>query len=272
MPFDALENSLAAGRPVRLFAFIRGTHQWSYSAGDRAVSHLTRSFIPVLGGIQLDGGISQGGDSDGVIIAAPANLEVAQLYRGIPPSSAVTVIIYDRHYGDDDYLVSWVGEVQGVSWPAVDRCRMKCVSESAAQREQAGLRLRWERSCPHCLYERGCYVNRYLHAVSVTVLSMSATTIQVSSAGGHPDGWFTAGYAEWMVEGGNVERRAIDSHVGVALTLFGGTSGVPLGDITLFPGCDQTPVTCNSKFGNMPNYGGFQHIPGRSPFDGNPFF
>lgn len=274
MTFDARENSLASGQPITLFGFQRGTQQWNYSNGDRALLHLGRTYDAIRGGLAIDGGISQGGDAgtEKVTIVAPGDLEVAQLYRGIPPSDSVFLTIYDRHFGDDEYRVSWTGEIESVSWPAVDRCKIVCVPESVSMQEQ-GLRLRWERGCPHCLYERGCYVDRYAYAVEDSIISMDAATITASAAASYPDGWFNAGYVEWSIGNSNFERRAIEQHVGNQLTLLGGTSGLsPSGNITLFPGCDQTPPTCNSKFSNILNYGGVHHMPGRSPFDGNPFF
>lgn len=274
MPFDARENSLASGQPITLFRFMRGTRQWNYCDGDRSIVHLAQTYEPLRGGIKVDGGISQGGEAgtDKIVIVAPADLDVAQLYRGIPPSDTVSLVIYERHFGDTEYRVSWVGEIEMVSWPAVDRCRISCVPESVSMQQQ-GLRLRWERACPHCLYERGCNVDRNPYAVEASIISLNATTINASAAASYPDGWFTAGYAEWPVGNDNFERRAIEQHVGTALTLLGGTAGLALaGAITLFPGCDQAPTTCSTKFGNILNYGGVRHMPGRSPFDGNPFF
>lgn len=274
MTFDARENSLASGQPVTLFGFQRGTQQWNYSNGDRGLIHLGRTYTAIRGGLTIDGGISQGGDAgtEKVTIVAPADLDVAQLFRGIPPSDSVFLTIYERHFGDDEYRVSWTGEIESVSWPAVDRCKILCVPESISMQEQ-GLRLRWERGCPHCLYERGCYVDRYAYAVEDSIVSMNATAITVSAAAAHTDGWFNAGYVEWSIGNSNFERRAIEQHIGNQLTLLGGTSGLsPSTNITLFPGCDQTPTTCNSKFSNILNYGGVHHMPGRSPFDGNPFF
>lgn len=274
MTFDARENSLASGQPIRLFRFTRNLQQWCYSSGDRFINHLSRTYEPVRGGLQIDGGISQGGETgtDSITIIAPAKLDVAQLYRGIPPSDVIVLTVFERHFGDEEYLASWIGEVQFVRWPALDRCKIDCVPDIVSMQQQ-GLRLRWERACPHNLYDRGCFVDRNLYAVSGTILSMDAFSINVSAASSYADGWFKAGYAEWALGNENFERRAIEHHAGTALTLLGGTTGLqPNRQVTFYPGCDQTPTTCNTKFGNMPHYGGVRHVPGQSPFDSNPFF
>ncbi len=273
MSFNALESSIASGRPVRLYQFSRGIVQWRYNNSDRDITHQTQIYSALVGGIN-DDGISQGGETStqNLRIQAPGDLAVAQLFRGIPPSDAIDLVIFDRHYGDSDFRVSWVGEIQSVGWPAVDRCQIICSPESVSMSGQ-GLRLRWERPCPHSLYERGCLVDRELFRVAATIISLDGETITASAFSLYPDGYFNAGYIEWPVGGGNYDRRAIDSHVGTALNIFGGTAGLALDqDIAAFPGCDQTPETCHTKFNNLDNNGGIRHLPGRSPFDGNPVF
>jgi hypothetical protein len=39
--------------------------------------------------------------------------------------------------------------------------------------------------------------------------------------------------------------------------------------VKIYPGCDRTKETCNDKFSNILNYGGFAWIPAKSPFDGS---
>ena len=273
MPFNDREFSLADGQPIRLYQFVRGVQQWTYASGDQDIDHLSRTYRTLPGGIS-DKGISQGGEesTQSVVITAPGDLEVAQLYRGIPPSDIIELVIYEMHYGDTDYRASWAGEIQSVAWPATDRCEITCSPEAASLEEQ-GLRLGWERSCPHSLYGRGCNVERSLYALNVSIVGISGAIITVNSVGGVDDGWFDAGFIEWPIGSGNYDRRAIEQHVGNDLTLFGGSEGLSLNQaLVAYPGCDQTPETCFYKFNNKDNNGGFPHIPGRSPFDGDPVF
>lgn len=273
MTFSARENSLANAQPIRLYQFTRGVVQWCYASCDRDVSHLSHIYAALAGGIS-DDGISQGGEAStqNVKITAPASLPVAQLFRGIPPSDVIDVAIFDRHYGETEYRASWIGEIQQVTFPAVDRCQIICSPESVSMQGQ-GLRLRWERPCPHCVYERGCTVDRELFRVNGTIIATDGATIDASAFSGYPVGYFNAGYIEWPLGDGNYERRAIEAHSGTELTIFGGTSGLPLGQaLAAFPGCDQTPTMCQTRFNNYLNYGGFPSMPGRSPFDGNPVF
>lgn len=53
---------------------------------------------------------------------------------------------------------------------------------------------------------------------------------------------------------------------------FGDTSEIHPGMIiAVYPGCQRTMVACET-FSNLDNYGGFPSMPGKSPFDGTPFF
>lgn len=273
MTFNAFEQSIAGGRPVRLYQFSRGVVQWRYTNADRDITHLTQVYRSLRGGIS-DEGISQGGEvsTQNIRIKAPGDLEVALMYRGIPPSDVVELVVFDGHYGDDEYRVAWVGEIQYVQWPAQDRCTITCSPESVAAHKQ-GLRLCWERQCPHSIYGRGCNVDRELFRVEGSIIATDGAAVEVSAASGYPDGWFNAGYIEWPIGSGLYERRAIEDHSVTSLSIFGGTSGIPLGQaIAMFPGCDQTPETCHDKFDNLDNNGGQGHLTDRSPYDGDPVF
>jgi hypothetical protein len=42
--------------------------------------------------------------------------------------------------------------------------------------------------------------------------------------------------------------------------------------VTLYPGCKRTSIWCDTFFHNMSNFGGFQWLPNRSPYDGDSVF
>lgn len=269
MTFDASERSLAAGKPIRLYEFTRGPLAWRYTSGDRDVVHQLRTFQALQGGIS-DDGIRQTGQSrpDQLQITAPADLEVAQLYRVAPPSAEVALTVFARHVGIDDYVVIWSGGVRSVKWPSLGRCTIMCAPLSERM-DMNGLRLAWDRTCPHALYSAPCGVNAALWQVDSTVQSMDGASVSNAAFAAYPDGYFTAGYVEWAAAGGDSDRRGIEDHTGSKLTLLGGSAGIALdAAIRVYPGCKQTTAACIS-FGNLPAYGGIPHLAGKSPFDGN---
>jgi len=272
MTFDASENSIAAGRPLLLYQFQRGALAWRYTSADRDIVHQANVFRTLRGGIANDG-IRQTGQpsADVMRIDAPADIEVAQLYRGAPPSVVVMLTIFARHYDVDDYLVVWSGDVRGVRWPKVDRCQISCAQMDASM-EASGLRLAWQRPCPHALGTPPCGVSMAPLRVNATVQGLDGATLTSGALESYPDGHFTAGYVEWPIGSGEYDSRGIEQHVGSVLTLLGGTAGIPLGGtVRVFPGCNQTVARCKD-FDNLPNFGGIPHLSGESPFDGRNHF
>ncbi|MGP1665642.1 MAG: phage BR0599 family protein, partial [Rhodanobacter sp.] len=72
---------------------------------------------------------------------------------------------------------------------------------------------------------------------------------------------------------GALERRGIDEHLGKQLRLLGKSDGLLEGmDVKAYPGCQRTSAVCAAKYNNLLNYGGYPHLPGKSPFDGDPLY
>ncbi|WP_325438056.1 phage BR0599 family protein [Pseudomonas nitroreducens] len=273
MSYDSRERSLADGQPIRLYQFSRGVLRWAYSSADRDIAHNNMQFKTVRGGI-VDAGIRQSSDAstDLLKVTAPADLDVARLFRGVPPSGEIAVTVFDRHFAEAGYVVGWAGSIQSVSWPDPDRCQIVC-QPLAAKMAMQGLRCGWERSCHRALYDLGCTVNRDLYRVESSIQAMDGISVTNGGFAAYPDGYFTAGFVEWSIGSGEYDRRMIERHAGGVLTILGGTSGLGLGQpLRVYPGCDQTIQVCHTRFNNKDNFAGIWHLAGRSPFDGNPVF
>lgn len=267
--FDSLETSREDGQPIRLYQFVRGPLRYCYTTADRAVTVNSQTFATC----QIsDNGVSFTGQSqaDVLTITLPADSEIANMYQGLPPSDEVTCTIWDWHYAADDYIVKYVGTVMSCKYTDAYTAEIT-VWSLAASLERPGLRLSYQRSCPHALYDNNCKVDEQNYKVTGSIATVSGVTIDVSAASAYPDGWFTAGYVEWELTQGIMERRGITLHAGLTLTILGGVYGLTAGlAVNLYPGCVRTAETCNTKFDNLPNYGGVPMLPGDSPFDGNP--
>lgn len=274
MTFDALERSVDAGQPIRLYEFAYGQGAWRYCSADRNIVTATQTWLYVPGGI-TDGGIRQSGDasSDALTIEGPSDLPVVQLFRALPPTNEVVVTVRSLHYGDAEARVTWVGSMAEAKRRGVDRVEITCESLLASM-SRGGLSLGWERSCPYATYDHNCLVNRELFKTSGTLLTVSGSTVEAAAFGAHPDGWFTGGFIEWVSADGVVERRFIQSHAGPVLTLLlSGTHGLSVGlAVDAFAGDDRSAQTCLDKFNNLDNHGGIGSLPGSSPFDGELVF
>lgn len=99
--------------------------------------------------------------------------------------------------------------------------------------------------------------------------------ISVSASGERAVGGFAGGFIEWESEAGVLERIGIESESAGSVVVLGSTQGMSLGvggSFRAYPGCNRTASQCNTKFGNLLNFGGINHLQGKSPFSGDPIF
>jgi len=196
-------------------------------------------------------------------VTLPAAQPVAQLFRSTPPSEEIFLTVRDYDATEADAEVCWVGSVSSVVFAKPGQAELVCDSLSASMRRD-GLRLRYERSCPHSAYDDSCGVDKTLHAFVVHVTHLTGTHIGFDAAGIPDISVFSYGAAEWQVDG-TTEMRGIEVASGAQAELIGGTYGLASGDsVTLYPGCDGLRSTCNDRFNNLLNHGGFPHMPGES--------
>lgn len=273
MSFTDFEKSISQGRPLRLYLFERGMDTyWAYTSADRNIDFAGRTYRATA---INDDGIRQTGETsnDMLKVLVPGNNDIAKLYKVAQPSIEVWLTIRDIDWNDPTAaLVVWSGSVASVSYPKNDRAEINCTGIETSL-ESNGLRRSYNRNCDHAIYSKGCALKKYNYAVSATITALdgSSITCQLSATPLHS---LTYGFIEWKVGDLSTETRGIDVTSGAGgsvLTLIGGTAGLKVGQvITVYPGCDQSSQTCHHVFNNMINYGGIRHLPGKSPFDGDP--
>ncbi len=269
MTFDTRERSIDDGKPIRLYEFTHGLTTWRYCTADRSITPGAQTWLSIAGGVS-DEGMRQSGDAatDALTITAPADLPVVRLFRGLPPTTEVAVVIRDMHAGDTEQVVVWVGSIAQINRTGVDRVEIIC-DDLLASFERGGLALSYERACPYATYDHNCRVNRDLFRVDTTLIAASGTTVESAAFAAKPDGWFAGGFIEWQSAAGVTARRFVKAHTGTALTLLGGAAGLAAGAaISAYAGDDRSAATCANKFNNIDNFGGFPSLPGKSPFDG----
>lgn len=278
MTFDAIERSSYGGKPVALYEFIYGTQYWHYAAHDKPVivgthpvTGLPITWQPLAIG---DGGFSMSGEpsDDTLTITCDATIPLANMLNGSPPSETIWVNVRRHHHGDTEAPIIWVGYVgsrKQRNSAAVDiRCKLL-----TAGFDRDGARLTYNRGCPHALYGVDCAVSKATFARTFQVTGVTGNAVVAPYLALLQAGWLTGGYLEWARFPGALERRGIEAHAGNTLTVIGNTAGIEVGEyVTAYPGCQHTRNDCAYKFNNLPNYGGFAHLPGKSPFSGDPVF
>lgn len=271
--FKLFELASFLGRPVCLYEFAWGPTVWRYTSADRDVpwNGNTWTAIPIK-----DDGFTQGANANDLTITLPRRLEVCQLFNGTPPSTSIFITCRRFHKDDPDEEANtyWIGKIGTVK--AKNAATTEIVSIPIGRTvRRVGLRLCWEKGCPHVLYDAGCRADKNLFKIATTITSLTGDTVVVASLGAYAGGQYAGGLLEWeATPEGALDYRAIEaSGGGNALKLLGSTDRLTVGQaVNIYIGCNLTPEVCNNVFNNLPNYGGFPFLPSKSPFDGNQVF
>lgn len=267
--FNTNETSTQDGQPVGLFEFRLGGLYWRYTSADEDQTFGGHDWTA---GAITRTSITQGaGAENDLTITLPADLEIVSLFNGAPPSEIMYLTLSEFHVGDTEAAIQWIGTVGNIIKVSPAEASATC-RNLVASFERGGLRLTWGRQCPHALYGTGCRVDKAAHAYPHTVTGVTGSTFTVDGYADPAEGSFAGGFVEWSLGSGTFERRGIESVAGGVLSILGSTTGMEIGtEVTLYPGCPRTTAGCLA-FDNLPNYGGFPHLPGKSPFDGTPIF
>lgn len=269
MTYNSLEVSNYNGAPVALYEFEVGETSWRYTSA--------RTNITMLGHTWASAAISDEGltfsgnsDDDEFVITLPVN-DFTDLFTSTPPSSTIYVTVRRLHYGDDDAPVVWSGTMKSLKRENALVCKLTCRTITSSL-NRLGLRLSFSRNCPHSLYDISCGVVKAFYGQDAMVMSLTGNSFIYDGPIPAGANYYSGGFLEFTVNG-LIERRPIESQVGSTITLLTSTDDMTIGTIvTLYPGCDRTTNTCNSKFNNLSNYGGFPQLPTKSPFDFDPIF
>lgn len=279
MSYSAREQSAQDGRPVYLYKFVQGVQQWLYTNAPVTIVFAGESYAPSSVGHSE---VKQSNElaKDSISLTFPLDDPFASQFLGYAPDLVTSVTLLRGHIGDGEFVTYWKGRVAS-SKATGAQVRLECESIFTSLR-RPGLRARYQRTCRHALYGRGCTLDPEVFAVTGRVSSMTSTTLTVPEAGTYPDGHFTGG----MVRAPDNSLRLVSNHVGQILTLsrpsaslsasfalsgYGYGYGLFYGQLTvlLYPGCDRLKSTCKDKFNNLDNYGGFPYIPLKNPFGGS---
>lgn len=276
MAYEDKEVSNQESRPIGLYKLQWGNTIWRYTSADRTItlneSGVDRDYLPVA---ISDNGMVQGGSQDNdFTITVPSDLPIVALFRGTPPSAPIYMTVRRKDYAEPDAPVYWIGTVANLRRP--DDVSAEIIGATLTSSfKRSGLRLSWQKTCPHILYDHGCKLNPEDFGVAGTVTDKTGTSITVTGAAVGNESSYIGGFIKWDAEGnGTYERRGIEGTSGAGVfLLYGRPDRLEIGaDITLYPGCRHTPTACNDDFDNLANYGGFEFLPGKSPFDGTPVF
>lgn len=266
MTYAQYEQSQQAGQPIELYTFQIGSTFYRYTSAEDQITFQSNLYYPRQ--------ISRGGTAQSneqtkqqMEITLPTSDEVASRFIGIVPGQLMTLSIVRAHRNDPDQegLVIWDGRITGASYKDSGvRCVLQGLTTEVSLSRPIP-RFKYQGMCNHVLGDAMCQVDlasaTHRHTAVVTAVSGAMVTVAGLSAKG--SGWAVGGYVEYLAN----DWRLVLAQTGDVCTLL-----LPFADnvvgqtVTVVTGCDHSLDTCNTKFANTINYGGFPYVPQRNPF------
>lgn len=278
MAYNTIEISEYSGEPVELYTFTRNTTEWRYTSYSENVTFEGKEYL--TGQLERSSYSSTSDLKKSYLkVVMSRKLDFLNQFIATSPTDVITLEIKETHIGDvdEEVITTWKGNVINVKFfEDFAEVRIEPLFNSL---KRAGLRRVYQINCPHVLYGNECKIAKNSFAITAALDSVSGNLItssafiQSGDAVNDPT-WYVGGFVEYTHDG-VTDRRFITNHDNGAGTLTLNLSfvGLNTGDtVTVYAGCNHTPATCNSKFNNILNYGGFPHIPNKNPMDGTPVF
>lgn len=263
--------------PIELYRFQMGSQVWTFTSAETGVSYGGEWYGPVSigrGGFESKNELSKSNLEIRLDILNPLSRLLMKSFT----EQVMSLSLYNQ--SDLGTNVVWKGRLASFK-PTSTHLAMSFESVFTSLR-RPGLRARFQRSCRHALYGRGCKLDPESFAVPGLVTAVAGAVLTVPEAAAQPDGFYIGG----MVRAPDGILSFIVGHVGSSLTLirpsnsiqkafdsggYGNNYGFAYGgtNVTIYPGCDHSRATCLEKFNNLPNYGGFDWIPAKNPMGGS---
>ena len=267
MTYAQFEASQQGGRPVELYTFTIGTETYRYTNAEDQITFQSNTYLPrQIARTSAKQASEQRRQQ--MEVTLPSSDVVCSRYIGIVPGTLMTLSIVKTHRDDPDEegLVLWDGRITGASFTKEGViCTLQGLTSEVALSRPIP-RFKFQGMCNHVLGDALCGVdldnaaNRYTQDVS----AVSGSTITVpglTSAKGA--GWAVGGYVEYQTN----DWRLVLQQDGDTLTMLLPFEQSLVGqEVTVVAGCDHSLETCENKFSNSINFGGFPYVPTRNPF------
>lgn len=271
MSFDNYESSEELGTPSELYHIDFGSNDYYLTNDIKEWDIDGNTYTPGYG--LKRSSIENGKDAydSPITVSIDAQHPFPVKYIQNVPGIKAVVSIYRFHRnegnGTPEKVLFWKGKVQ-----AVDFVKQAKIANITIMPLTIGLsktipRYTYQGLCNHMLYDSKCGVNKASFSYSGTITSANNNKITVSGlSASKGSGWAEGGYITNSTES---DRRLIVSQDGdICTILFPFENSFPLVGETLkiYAGCNHTNNTCNSKFNNLDNFGGWPFIPTKNIF------
>jgi len=155
------------------------------------------------------------------------------------------------------------GRVSGVE-PVGPRVRLRLKSELEALNVMLPKFL-LQPSCANVVYDTNCALVKATYTDAATATGGTTTTVTTATAAvtGKAANYYVLGVVRFTSGALIGLRRSVSVSSGGTITLALPLPSAPVAAVTfdIFPGCDRTSATCNTRFSNLSRFRGFPHIP-----------
>lgn len=204
-----------------------------------------------------------------ITVSVSSKEDVSKYFLGTPLEFPVYIRVYDFDGVEPSF--SWRGRLTGVK-DAGGSCQM-IFEASTTQMQQNGLFRKASKMCPYVVYDKNtCKADLERNSAIIRIIDTDGQKVIFEKISGILDitnNALSGGFVELI--NSSKTKRFIESNDLDEIVLFS-----PLNDlidligqeVTVYRGCDKSPVTCRDDFLNLDNFGGLPFIPTKNPFDG----
>lgn len=268
----AREVSVEHNLPIELYDFQIGTTRYRYTSSEGDVTFGGFTWTAVAIGRDSIGKSGEVEQTE-LKVSLPSTDVLASVYVGIQPADRADLTLSRIHQNmsPETAITLFKGFVSSVRFKDEEATLLLKPFNELFIREMP--RYTYQGLCNHVLYSSQCGV---LEGASPNQLTGTVNAIQengaiitVAGAGSvadnkSPQQAFKGGFVRLT---DSSDFRLILDQNGDDLTLLLPFRASVLGtNVVLQRGCDKRVETCLAKFNNVPNYGGFPHVPGLNPF------
>lgn len=268
MSYGSIEASVESGQPVYLYEFTSGSDVYRLHNSEGEITALSQTWLPEsIAHSEPTLGPADRMRPIQIVMTANHALVSPSVTSTRPDVTLVTIRRVHRQLLADPYIV-FTGVVRNVNWRRRTAEAMLTVLPFEGRFSKRVPRIPFSGQCPLMLFGQNCKVVRASFLYSGTASSVLNDTLVVAGldAATTGSGWATSGEVVVLSTG---ERRLVRVHGPTldTVSLLYPFDMNPSGEtVEVAAGCDRLVATCNSKFSNVANFGGFPNVPGRNPF------
>lgn len=260
------EQSPDRGAPVECYEFIGTNFSYRYTSSDEKVVFNSNTYVPLAmtrSSIQSGTHLDEGAE---VTIELPTASQIIADYAFAVSPPNLDMTLYRYHREDDpnaEAIPYWKGRVAQISVSGhLSTIRVPSILANAMSSNVPSVY--YQRPCNRVLFDQGCKVDRASNQCLAVVKGYNGLALQLEQTTPFSDGFLVGGD---LYITGRSERRLILANVGDILRFnYPFAGGKPGDHVVLSAGCDHSFKTCQQKFQNGINFGGFPYIPQYNPF------